>query len=622
MVMTAFRSMRSTSDNRLCCLLDQRENVTCARTSPTSPLETCDRLYPSVVLRIAGWVIGLTSLIGNLTVLVLRLRQEQQLTVQTLLIMNLAVADCLMVRLTGAHFPGGGRVEVFYLGHWRPVCSDHWDLSDGNVACRELGLGTALDVDHGFISSEEMGDYILNDVRCIGSESRILDCSGSTFSIGKCNSTRSARVRCSLGAAETNVRLVDLNDNDLVSEGFVLVYIKGTWGTICAVAWGRVDSEVTCFELGFSGAVLTYDGSYKPHPDNILYDVRCVGNETTILDCPSSNVDEGGDCWAPAKAYVFCTNYTIRLTGAYFPGGGRVEVFYLGHWRPVCSDHWDLSDGHVACRELGLSTALDVDHGFISSEEMGDYILNDVRCIGSESRILDCSGSTFSIGKCNSTRSARVRCSLGVRLVGGRNSSEGRVEFFSKSTWGTVCAESWTLNDAHVVCKSLGFAGALKAFTEVDFGWDANIYLADGTSFLDGVVMYYYNGQHRSVCRDSWDMADAHVVCRSLELGYAVMIPNSDVSDGGGNEVTLDCVYCSGNESSFFDCPGVGIASEGNCNDSRDARVMCSGGTCVQYEVEDHMPTLSALKCLSLGNNTIEHIPEGAFDGVQNLEYL
>ncbi|XP_030846904.1 G-protein coupled receptor GRL101-like [Strongylocentrotus purpuratus] len=86
----------STSDNRLCCLLDQRENVTCARTSPTSPLETCDRLYPSVVLRIAGWVIGLTSLIGNLTVLVLRLRQEQQLTVQTLLIMNLAVADCLM----------------------------------------------------------------------------------------------------------------------------------------------------------------------------------------------------------------------------------------------------------------------------------------------------------------------------------------------------------------------------------------------------------------------------------------------------------------------------------------------------------------------------------------------
>ncbi|XP_063962345.1 G-protein coupled receptor GRL101-like [Lytechinus pictus] len=96
-VLTGLTSLKaiSTSDNRLCCLLDERENVTCARTSPTSPLETCGRLYPSVVLRIAGWIIGLTSLVGNLTALILRARQEQ-LTVQTLLIMNLAVADCLM----------------------------------------------------------------------------------------------------------------------------------------------------------------------------------------------------------------------------------------------------------------------------------------------------------------------------------------------------------------------------------------------------------------------------------------------------------------------------------------------------------------------------------------------
>ncbi|XP_041453756.1 G-protein coupled receptor GRL101-like [Lytechinus variegatus] len=96
-VLTGLTSLKaiSTSDNRLCCLLDERENVTCARTSPTSPLETCGRLYPSVVLRIAGWIIGLTSLVGNLTALILRVRQEQ-LTVQTLLIMNLAVADCIM----------------------------------------------------------------------------------------------------------------------------------------------------------------------------------------------------------------------------------------------------------------------------------------------------------------------------------------------------------------------------------------------------------------------------------------------------------------------------------------------------------------------------------------------
>lgn len=90
----AFHS--STSDNRLCCLLSNSENVTCARTSPPSPLDTCGSLYPSVVLRIAGWIIGLSSLCGNVVVLFLRATQKKPTTVQNIFTMNLAVADSLM----------------------------------------------------------------------------------------------------------------------------------------------------------------------------------------------------------------------------------------------------------------------------------------------------------------------------------------------------------------------------------------------------------------------------------------------------------------------------------------------------------------------------------------------
>ncbi|XP_041456566.1 G-protein coupled receptor GRL101-like [Lytechinus variegatus] len=86
----------STSDNRLCCLLSHSENVTCARTSPPSPLDTCGSLYPSTVLRFAGWIIGLSSLCGNVFVLFLRATQKQRKTVQNILTMNLAVADSLM----------------------------------------------------------------------------------------------------------------------------------------------------------------------------------------------------------------------------------------------------------------------------------------------------------------------------------------------------------------------------------------------------------------------------------------------------------------------------------------------------------------------------------------------
>ena len=45
-----------------------------------------------------------------------------------------------------------------------------------------------------------------------------------------------------------------------------------------------------------------------------------------------------------------------------------------------------------------------------------------------------------------------------IRLRGGTNSSEGRVEVCSSNQWGTVCDDSWGAPDANVVCGQLGFA--------------------------------------------------------------------------------------------------------------------------------------------------------------------
>nr|XP_054775691.1 G-protein coupled receptor GRL101-like [Lytechinus pictus] len=86
----------STSDNRVCCLLDHRDNMTCARSSPTGPLDTCGRLYPNIAMRLAGWIIGVSSFIGNMAVLIVRHGETTQSRVQTLFISNLAIADCLM----------------------------------------------------------------------------------------------------------------------------------------------------------------------------------------------------------------------------------------------------------------------------------------------------------------------------------------------------------------------------------------------------------------------------------------------------------------------------------------------------------------------------------------------
>lgn len=57
-----------------------------------------------------------------------------------------------------------------------------------------------------------------------------------------------------------------------------------------------------------------------------------------------------------------------------------------------------------------------------------------------------------------------------VRLVGGANSSEGRVEVRMFGEWGTVCDDDFNEAAAVAVCRSLGLPGRARVLKDAHFG--------------------------------------------------------------------------------------------------------------------------------------------------------
>ena len=71
-------------------------NVTCISLNVRSDYLTCKKMFPSLMLRLAMWLVGLASVTFNIGVICSRLFVGMKKTLQNVLILNLAVSDFLM----------------------------------------------------------------------------------------------------------------------------------------------------------------------------------------------------------------------------------------------------------------------------------------------------------------------------------------------------------------------------------------------------------------------------------------------------------------------------------------------------------------------------------------------
>ena len=90
-----------------------------------------------------------------------------------------------------------------------------------------------------------------------------------------------------------------------------------------------------------------------------------------------------------------------------------------------------------------------------------------------------------------------------------------------------------------------------------------------------GRVEVYHEGEWGTICDDNWSIKNAHVVCRQLGYLYAVrVLPISQVPDGSGR-IWMDEVRCTGSEENLLLCHHIGFGRH-DCGHVEDVGVECT----------------------------------------------
>ncbi|XP_038582841.1 scavenger receptor cysteine-rich type 1 protein M130-like [Micropterus salmoides] len=508
------------------------------------------------------------------------------------------------VRLYNGTDRCSGRVEVFNNGQWGKMCNSNWGLKEATMVCEELSCGSPKKSQESF----NFGDSGLR-----GYTSR---CSGNVSSISQCElqeitgSCEGVSLSC---AGVPPLKLVNGTDR---CSGRVEVLHDGQWGTVCDDEWDIRDAQVVCRAMDCGTAQTAKSGAFfgQGHGDIWLDDVNCVGNETSLLHCQHPTLGEN-NCGHGEDASVVCSA-TIRLINGTDQCSGRVEFHHGGHWSPAYNINWGMNEARVVCREMNCGDPVKVSGSFGEGSELRGY---KVSCRGDENSLSLCTLREYTRSSNNRVEEAAVECSGNVKLSGGHSRCVGRVDFYDKGHWGSVCGESWDVNDASVVCRQLDCGRVHQITTIADYGhgtgqtWidqiecnglestlaqcpqrpftdrtcnitsvagvvcagSLEVRLANSKDECTGRVEVRHGDVWQTVCDSDWTLSKAEVVCEQLQCGHALNAPRGAHFGQGSGSVVEASDSCFDNVTSLQQCSLKGFRSS-RCGHERDAGAICA----------------------------------------------
>ncbi|NXA75964.1 WC11 protein, partial [Thryothorus ludovicianus] len=217
---------------------------------------------------------------------------------------------------------------------------------------------------------------------------------------------------------------------------------------------------------------------------------------------------------------------------------GRVEVFYNGTWGSVCSNRMSQLTAETMCKHLGCGEGGGIAADFKYGRGTGPTWLDHIECTEQHSSLWKCQSDPWDARSCdNRAEETHLTCT-------------GRKEATSPAAFAE-CPNSTSCSDRE------------------------KLRVMGGEDECSGRVEMWHQGSWGTICDDTWDMADANVVCRQLGCGSAVSALSEAAFGEGNGPIWLEKVHCKGTELSLWDCPAKPLFGK-NCDHKEDAAVNCS----------------------------------------------
>ncbi|XP_037768323.1 scavenger receptor cysteine-rich type 1 protein M130 isoform X1 [Chelonia mydas] len=440
------------------------------------------------------------------------------------------------LRLLNGESQCDGRVEISLHGVWGRVLDDQWDMNDASVVCRQLQCGVAEKAYNPPKSERGTGPVGLRRVQCAGNETHLTLCDNSTSETAQAGIAEDVGVLCS------GSRRIRLANGAGRCAGRVEIYYNGSWGTVCDDSWDLPDSNVVCKQLGCGRAINATVSAYYGQGSGQIWldDVNCSGNESNLWACPSGGWGQH-NCRHKEDAGVLCSEFTDLRLVSDSDCAGRLEVFYNGTWGSVCSNQMSGVTPAIVCKQLNCGDGGQMARDFEYGEGSGPTWLDHVACSEQHSSLWQCPSEPWDPKSCdNRVEETHISCA--------GNKAKPPQTLFAECPNSPSCTDQEKLR------------------------------VVGGEDRCSGRVEVWYRGSWGTVCDDSWDMADANVVCKQLGCGSAVSALGEAAFGEGTGPIWVETLNCRGTESSLWDCPAKPWG-ESNCDQKEDAAVNCSGLT-------------------------------------------